>query len=56
VTRQQPIDYPGNALGSGSDYTVFLNFLGIPIVEMSFDGRTASITRHTTTTTGCRAS
>jgi N-acetylated-alpha-linked acidic dipeptidase len=34
----QTIDYPGNALGSGSDYTVFLNFLGIPIVEMSFDG------------------
>ena len=35
---QRPIDYPGNELGSGSDYTVFLNFLGIPIVEMSFDG------------------
>jgi N-acetylated-alpha-linked acidic dipeptidase len=28
----------GNALGSGSDYTVFLNRLGIPIVEMSFEG------------------
>lgn len=38
VTTQQAIDYPGNALGSGSDYTVFLNFLGIPIVEMSFAG------------------
>jgi len=25
-------------LGSGSDYTVFLNFLGIPIVGMEFDG------------------
>lgn len=25
-------------LGSGSDYTVFLNFLGIPIVDMSFVG------------------
>jgi N-acetylated-alpha-linked acidic dipeptidase len=35
---QRPIDYPGNELGSGSDYTVFLNFLGVPIVEMSFDG------------------
>jgi N-acetylated-alpha-linked acidic dipeptidase len=35
---QRPVDYPGNELGSGSDYTVFLNFLGIPIVEMSFDG------------------
>jgi N-acetylated-alpha-linked acidic dipeptidase len=34
----RPIDYPGNALGSGSDYTVFLNFLGLPIIEMSFDG------------------
>ena len=32
------LDYPGNALGSGSDYTVFLNFLGLPIVEMSFAG------------------
>src|ERR1019366_10168726 len=38
VTSRQPIDYPGNALGSGSDYTVFLNFLGLPIVEMSFGG------------------
>jgi N-acetylated-alpha-linked acidic dipeptidase len=27
-----------NELGSGSDYTVFLNFLGIPIVDMTFDG------------------
>jgi N-acetylated-alpha-linked acidic dipeptidase len=27
-----------NRLGSGSDYTVFLNFLGIPIIDMSFDG------------------
>jgi N-acetylated-alpha-linked acidic dipeptidase len=25
-------------LGSGSDYTVFLNFLGIPIVDLSFNG------------------
>lgn len=33
-----PVDLPGNELGSGSDYTVFLNFLGVPIVEMSFDG------------------
>lgn len=41
-TRQapvrRPIDYPGNALGSGSDYTVFLNFLGLPVVEMAFSG------------------
>lgn len=27
-----------NELGSGSDYTVFLNYLGIPIVDMVFDG------------------
>jgi N-acetylated-alpha-linked acidic dipeptidase len=27
-----------NKLGSGSDYTVFLNFLGIPIVDLSFNG------------------
>jgi N-acetylated-alpha-linked acidic dipeptidase len=27
-----------NELGSGSDYTVFLNFLGIPIVDLSFEG------------------
>jgi N-acetylated-alpha-linked acidic dipeptidase len=38
VATRQAIDYPGNALGSGSDYTVFLNFLGLPIVEMSFGG------------------
>ena len=38
ATAKRPIDYPGNALGSGSDYTVFLNFLGLPIVEMSFNG------------------
>ena len=27
-----------NRLGSGSDYTVFLNFLGIPVADMTFDG------------------
>ncbi len=27
-----------NKLGSGSDYTVFLNFLGVPIVDMTFNG------------------
>jgi N-acetylated-alpha-linked acidic dipeptidase len=27
-----------NRLGSGSDYTVFLNFLGVPIADMTFDG------------------
>jgi N-acetylated-alpha-linked acidic dipeptidase len=33
----------GNALvntrlGSGSDYTVFLNFLGVPVADLTFDG------------------
>jgi N-acetylated-alpha-linked acidic dipeptidase len=27
-----------NRLGSGSDYTVFLNFAGVPIADLSFDG------------------
>ena len=27
-----------NRLGSGSDYTVFLNFLGIPVVDMTYTG------------------
>ena len=31
-------DLVKNRLGSGSDYTVFLNFLGVPIVDMSFTG------------------
>ena len=31
-------DLVNNRLGSGSDYTVFLNFVGLPIVDMSFDG------------------
>jgi N-acetylated-alpha-linked acidic dipeptidase len=31
-------DLVNNRLGSGSDYTVFLNFLGVPIVDMGFDG------------------
>ena len=31
-------DLVNNRLGSGSDYTVFLNFLGVPIVDMSFTG------------------
>ena len=28
----------GNRLGSGSDYTVFLNFLGVPVADLSFSG------------------
>ena len=31
-------DLVNNRLGSGSDYTVFLNFVGVPIVDMSFTG------------------
>ena len=27
-----------NRLGSGSDYTVFLNFLGVPVADLSFEG------------------
>lgn len=27
-----------NRLGSGSDYTVFLNFLGVPVADLSFNG------------------
>jgi N-acetylated-alpha-linked acidic dipeptidase len=27
-----------NRLGSGSDYTVFLNFIGVPVLDMSFTG------------------
>jgi N-acetylated-alpha-linked acidic dipeptidase len=31
-------DLVSNRLGSGSDYTVFLNFLGIPVADLSFRG------------------
>lgn len=31
-------DLVNNRLGSGSDYTVFLNFLGVPIAHLTFDG------------------
>jgi len=31
-------DLVNNRLGSGSDYTVFLNFVGIPIADLTFDG------------------
>lgn len=27
-----------NRLGSGSDYTVFLNYLGVPVADLTFDG------------------
>lgn len=31
-------DLVDNRLGSGSDYTVFLNFLGVPAADLTFDG------------------
>jgi N-acetylated-alpha-linked acidic dipeptidase len=31
-------DLVNNRLGSGSDYTVFLNFLGVPVADLSFRG------------------
>jgi N-acetylated-alpha-linked acidic dipeptidase len=31
-------DVVNNRLGSGSDYTVFLNFVGMPVIDMAFDG------------------
>lgn len=31
-------DLVDNRLGSGSDYTVFLNFLGVPVADLTFDG------------------
>ncbi len=29
---------PNTRIGSGSDYTVFLNYVGIPVFDLSFDG------------------
>jgi N-acetylated-alpha-linked acidic dipeptidase len=31
-------DFIDNRLGGGSDYTVFLNFLGVPSADLSFEG------------------
>ncbi len=31
-------DLVGNRFGSGSDYSVFLNFLGVPVADLSFRG------------------
>jgi len=36
--QSSPARLVDNDLGSGSDYTVFLNFLGTPIASLSFDG------------------
>jgi len=37
-TARGGADLVNNRIGTGSDYTVFLNFLGVPIVDMSFSG------------------
>ena len=37
-SRPDSLGLVENKLGSGSDYTVFLNFLGLPIVDLSFVG------------------
>jgi N-acetylated-alpha-linked acidic dipeptidase len=37
-SRPDSLGLVENKLGSGSDYTVFLNFLGLPIVDLSFGG------------------
>ncbi len=36
--RRDPVDKPINALGSGSDYTAFLDHLGIASLNLSFTG------------------
>ena len=38
ASRPDSLGLVTNKLGSGSDYTVFLNFLGLPIVDLAFDG------------------
>jgi N-acetylated-alpha-linked acidic dipeptidase len=38
ATGAQPPLEVKNRLGSGSDYTVFLNFLGVPIADLAFTG------------------
>jgi N-acetylated-alpha-linked acidic dipeptidase len=37
-TEPEEFNLVDNDLGSGSDYTVFLNYLGMPIVDMTFSG------------------
>lgn len=38
LPNAEGLDLVNNRLGSGSDYTVFLNFLGVPVIDMAFDG------------------
>ena len=39
-------------IGSGSDHTVFLNFVGMPVLGLRFDGLMASTTPPTTIFSG----
>jgi len=36
--KDRDTEIVGNRLGAGSDYTVFLNFLGVPVADMTFAG------------------
>jgi N-acetylated-alpha-linked acidic dipeptidase len=38
VTTAEGDGLVGNRLGSGSDYTVFLNYLGVPVADLAFTG------------------
>jgi N-acetylated-alpha-linked acidic dipeptidase len=38
LPNAEGLELVNNRLGSGSDYTVFLNFLGVPVIDMAFDG------------------
>jgi N-acetylated-alpha-linked acidic dipeptidase len=38
LSMSQTDSLVNNRLGSGSDYTVFLNFVGMPIADLAFDG------------------
>jgi N-acetylated-alpha-linked acidic dipeptidase len=38
LSMSQTSSLVNNRLGSGSDYTVFLNFVGMPIADLAFDG------------------
>jgi N-acetylated-alpha-linked acidic dipeptidase len=49
-------DVPVGDLGSGSDYTVFLQHLGVPSTDVSSSATTACITRSSTTLPGSRSS
>jgi len=47
-------DVPVGDLGSGSDYSVFIQHLGIPSTDMTSSGSMACITQPLTTSTGSR--